>query len=305
MSTTQTKVKIDIHHVTVMNAIQSFMRIALAGLSPQTKKWYSFRLDLLARHLGETRPLVDVLEVDLLEYREKLEKKKLSTDTLHGYIRAFRRLFKWLHRRNIIPVNIAEDIHLPKLPKRGRQGISDENAAKILEAARLHSDRDYAMLLFFAVSNARRGGVAALRLHHINLNAPEPDCRKVVVFEKGGKERSVFIDDITRRALLKYLEVRVHGSDFVFTTDEGTGLKPSSVSEIIDRYKERLGIIGKCSPHQWRHRWFRRRLQNKMPITQAAQIGGHGNIKVTYDFYGQFANDELQEAYDRYNPPEV
>lgn len=304
MSTIQTKLMVEIHHITVMNAIQSFMRIALAGKSPQTKKWYSFRLDLLARDLGETRPLIDVLEIDLLRYREKQEKKNLSPDTLHGYIRAVRRLFKWLHRRDIIPVNIAADIHLPALPKRGRKGISDEHAQMILDAARKHSKRDYAMLLFFASTSARRGGVSSLRLSDLNLDAPEPERRRVQVFEKGGKERSVFMDPPTYRALIKWLKVRPSGSDFVFVSDKGTPLKPSAVSEVIDRYKARLKIVGKCSPHQWRHRWFRRLLQAKMPIGHAAQIGGHSTIKVTHDFYGQFATGELLESFDRYHNPD-
>lgn len=301
MATVQTKVEIVLHHLSVMNAIQSFQRIALAGKSPHTKKWYSFRLDLLARFLGETRPLIDVLEVDLLAYREHLEKKQIAPDTLHGYIRAIRRLFKWLHRREVLPVNLAEDIHLPKLPKRGRKGVSDANAAKIIQAAKEHSPRDYALILFLASSSSRRRGVVELKLSHTNFDAPEPECRRVVLFEKGDKERPVFIDDETKSALIAWLKIRPAGSDYVFTTPQGKPLKPAAVSEIIDRYKSRLGLSGPCSPHQWRHRWFRKHLQNKMPLTIAAQIGGHSSTDITYKFYGQFATNELQEAYDRYH----
>lgn len=74
----QTDQMVQVHHITVMNAVQSFQRIALSGKSPQTKKWYSYRLDLMARSLGETRLLLDVLEVDLIQYREFLERKKIS-----------------------------------------------------------------------------------------------------------------------------------------------------------------------------------------------------------------------------------
>lgn len=300
---TKTQTVLELHQVTVMHAIQSFLRIALQGKSPQTKKWYSFRLDLLARHLGETRPLIDVLEVDLIDYREQLEQKNISPDTLHGYIRAARRLFKWLHKRGMISADITTDVPLPKLPKRGKKGISDENAAKIIEAAKHHSVRDYAMLLFFASTNARRGGVESVKLSSLNLSEPEPKCRQVQVFEKGGIERTVVMDHETHRALLEWLKVRPSGSQFVFITKKGTPLKVASISQVIERYKKRLGIKEPCSPHQWRHRWFRRILSNHMPLTQAAQLGGHSNPKVTYTFYGQFANDELLEAYDRYHQP--
>lgn len=70
--------------------------------------------------------------------------------------------------------------------------------------------------------------------------------------------------------------------------------------QCIERDKARLGIRGRCSPHMWRHRWFRRMLSNRMPLTQAAQLGGHENVELTYQYYGQFAVDELQDAYDRH-----
>lgn len=296
----QTKIDIQIHHVSVMNAIQSFLRIAMAGKSPHTKKWYDFRLDLLARHLGETRPLADVLEIDLIQYREILEKKRLAPDTLHGYLRAVRRLFKWLHKRGMITADISADIHLPALPKRGKKGIADEHADKILESAKQNSPRDYAMLLFFATTSARRGGVANLKLQDLNLTANEPYCRRVQVFEKGGRERTVIMDAETFEAMKNWISIRPAGSQFVFVTEKGKPLALGAIAEVIDRYKARLGIKESCSPHQWRHRWFRRMLKNRMPIGEAAQIGGHNNIKITYEFYGQFAMDELQESYDRY-----
>jgi hypothetical protein len=40
-----------------------------------------------------------------------------------------------------------------------------------------------------------------------------------------------------------------------------------------------------------------------MPLTQAAQIGGHESVQLTYQYYGQFASSELQEAYDKYFMP--
>lgn len=287
-----------ISHVTVMHAITSFQKIALQGKSPETRKWYESRLRLIAQVLGETRPLVDILEVDLINLREHWEKKNLSPHTLHGYIRALRKLFKWLHRRGMITMDLAAEIPLPRPPRGGRKGISDHHAALILEEARKHSLRDYAMLLFFASSNARRGGVSNLRLADLALDMPEPLRRRVRVLEKGNKERTVIIDNATAAAIEAWLHMRPRGSGYVFTKADGQKLSPNAISEVIDRYKHKLGITGRCSPHQWRHRWFRHMISNGMPLSQAAQLGGHESVNVTFQFYGQFAIDELQAAYD-------
>jgi site-specific recombinase XerD len=297
IETTQT---VQVHQVTVWNAIQSFSRIALSGKSPQTKKWYAYRLDLMARHLGETRPLGDVFEIDLIQYREMLEKRKISPDTLHGYIRAVRRLFRWLHKRGIISADITTEFNLPKLPRRGKKGISEEHAALILAEAKRHSPRDYAMISFFESTNARRGGVASLQISALNLSANEPLRRRVQVIEKGNKERTLIMSDETMTALNAWLKIRKSRSQYVFVSEGGKPLDVNSISEIIDRYKKRLHIKAPCSPHQWRHRWFRRMISNGMPLAQAAQLGGHENTSVTYQFYGQFEIEQLQTAYDRY-----
>lgn len=296
-----TKVGLKVNQVTILVAAAEFQRVALQGLSPQTKRWYRSRLSLIAAALGETRPLSDVIEQDLIQLREKWENRNLSPDTLHGYIRALRRFFRWLYARDLLGLDLTRNIPLPKLPKRGRRGISDKHAWMILEAAKEHSVRDYAMLMFFDCTSARRGGVANLKLSDLQLDEPEPFCRQVRVTEKGMKERIVIMDKETGSALRAWLEVRPSGSDSVFVTQKGKPLTVDSVSEVIDRYKSRLGIKGPCSPHQWRHRWFRRMLQNRMPLALVAQLGGHESTTITYQFYGQFAVEELQEAYDRYH----
>jgi site-specific recombinase XerD len=79
----------------------------------------------------------------------------------------------------------------------------------------------------------------------------------------------------------------------------------AGVNEIIDRYKTKLDLQGRCSPHQWRHRWCRKQIQEGMPLTQVSQLAGHTSIVVTSDYYGTFAFNELQEAFDKYYKPPI
>lgn len=291
---------ITLQTVTVWNAIESFQNIALSGKSPNTKQWYQKRLSLLATELGKTRALSDILEIDLFIVRDTWEERKLAPDTLHGYIRATRRLFRWLQKRGLIELDLVQDLNLPRLPRRGKRGISDHHAHLIMDAARQWSIRDYAMLCVFASSSVRRGGVSSLQLTDIQLDAPDPLCRQIRVMEKGSKERTVIIDTKTLSALRDWMKVRPGKSSYVFVSAKGEPLKVDSISEIIDRYKKRLGIKEKCSPHEWRHTWFRHIISNGLPITQAAQLGGHEQVQLTYQYYGQYAIEELQTAYDKY-----
>ena len=143
-------------------------------------------------------------------------------------------------------------------------------------------------------------------LSDLNLDSDnERIRRRVTVREKGDKERVVVMTAGALAALLAYLEVRPPCSDeHVFLGQApGRPWKPITevgISEILRRYKVRLGISGKTSPHQWRHRWCRKRLQDGMGLKQVSQLAGHEDIAVTAMFYGGFSIDELQDSYDKH-----
>lgn len=290
---------IAVAEVTLEIAMKTFLNVEMVGLSERTKYWYKFKLKGLARYLGENKNVIDIFETDLLNYCKNLDKSKLAPDTKHGYIRAIKKFFKFLYDHSIIPVNLAVNLKLPKLPIRARKGISDKNVHLLLEAAR-NNKRDFALLHFLESTNARLGGIASLKISNLNMEQPEPLCRRVIVHEKGDKDRTVIMSKAAFDAMKDYLAVRSSTSEFVFLTNTGTPLTSAGIAEILSRYKKRLGIKEPVSPHQWRHRWCRKRLQDGMPLPQVSQLAGHKTIAVTANFYGTFAIDELQEAFDRY-----
>lgn len=284
-------------------AIETFLQIETVGKSPKTKAWYRDKLFNFANQIGGKETRINTLnELDLITWYERLEGSKIKPDTKHGYIRAIKKFFRFLHRRNILGIDIAQDLKLPRLPKRARKGISDQAASKIINAARQNA-RDYALLNFLESTNARRGGIADLRISNLFLDQPEPFCRRAIIHEKGDIDRTVIMSAEAHRALTHWLQIRPHRCDHVFTTAKGKPLTTAGISEILDRYRERLKITEPCSPHQWRHRWCRKRIQDGMPLPQVSQLAGHKSITVTADFYGTFAIDELHQAFDKYYKP--
>ncbi len=155
---------------TLSDAIEAFLRIETTGKSPQTTDWYRRRLSLLVEEIGGEQLLSELMEADLFEWYARLDRRtrryasgdapppagSLAVETLHGYVRACKRLFKWLYQENVLPVNLAGRLKLPKLPKRLRKGISEQNASAILESAQGNA-RDYALLCFLESTGCRRG----------------------------------------------------------------------------------------------------------------------------------------------------
>ncbi len=305
-----------IEDFTLSNAITTFLEVELAIVSPQTIDWYEKRLSLFKNEIGD-KHISEFKEADLWDWYRNLQSRvkrgpertvgKISVNTQHGYIRAVRRIFKWFYERGILETNLARDLKLPKLPKNGKKGVSDLDVDILLKAT-ASNQRDYAILRFIESTGCRRGGVADLRLSDLNINADSLFDRQVTVREKGGKERTVFMSAEALRAMKGWLKQRESQSDFVFTNnhDPNRGLAPSSVSEIISRYKKQAGITGRVSPHQWRHRLGRKLTQAGMPLGLVSQTLGHASIVVTNDFYGIFAVNELQKAVDHYyKPPKI
>lgn len=286
--------------INLATAIETFIQIETMGRSEKTKTWYRDKLYKIANQLGGINKTINtIIEIDLFTWYERLEKSSRSPDTKHGYIRAIRKFFRFLHRRDLLPIDLSRDLRLPRLPKRARKGISDENVKKIIHAAK-KNPRDYALLNFLESTNARRGGISDLRISNLFLDHPEPLRRRAIIHEKGDVDRTVIMSHEAFRALVKWLKVRENNCDHVFTTTRGTPLTPYGVGEILERYKEKLNIKESVSPHQWRHRWCRKRIQDGMPLPQVSQLAGHKTITVTADFYGTFAIDELHQAFDKY-----
>ena len=307
-----------VEQLTVAGAVEAFLRAELGEKSPDTQEWYRKRLMGLVSELGESRLLIDVMEVDLLSWSMRLGERKsmyggagtrpavkggLSPYTLHGYIRAVKRLFKWLTKAGAFDADPSEILKLPTLPKQGRKGISDKNVQAILTAAKTEP-RDYALLYFLESTGVRRGGIEDLRFDDLNLESGDLRLRRrATVREKGEKAREVVMSLRALEVLETWLTMRPDiGDDHVFLGHSPGqpwhALSDAGISSIVSRYKRRLKLKGPCSPHQWRHRWFRSMIHHRMPLGQVSQLGGHADVKTTIAFYGQFDTDSLQESYD-------
>ena len=306
----------DVSQATVRQVVDTFLRLELASLSTETVRWYKQRLYGLSKYLGDERSLMTVLGVDLLQWYADLAGKeicygvsrpevemKLSPDTLRGHVRAAKRFCKWTQSSRILGDDLGRDLRLPKIPKRGKKGISEGNLRAIIEASR-SNPRDYALIRFIESTGCRRAGAAGLLLSDLSLDVDNPRLRRrALVREKGDKERVVLLTPNSLKALIAWLEVRpvvVYENVFLGKRQGGEWcpISPDGVSQVFKRYKKKLGLTGECSPHQWRHRFCRKRLQEGLDLSRVSQLAGHEDPQITIRFYGGFAIDDLQDGYD-------
>lgn len=261
--------------------------------SPATVAWYRWRLAGLEARLGSKR--IDSITInDLRDWRAATAQRGgLSVWTLHGYVRAVRRLFNWLATEGHLPCSPAQRLELPRLTYEPRKGIDQRDMLRIIAEAR-GSPRDYALVLFLADTAARVGGVAGLRIEDCELSRG-----RAIVREKGLKARMVFLQRRTCEALRRYVGNRRSGPAFL---NQWTGqvLRPGGVYQLLERLARRAGVSQRWNPHNWRHGAARGMLRRGANLAQVSQILGHSDVSVTVRFYGSFVDDELKAAHARY-----
>lgn len=279
-------------------AVEAFL-LSLNGVtSPATLVWYRRRLFDLADFLGGVAPgtsqgcdVAAVTITDLRRWRVALvERATLSVHTLHGYVRAARRFFRWLEIEGLLVRSPASRLELPRLPRGQVKGIEHDDLRKMLEAAK-DCPRDLALCWFFYSTAARVGGVVNLCLGDVHL-----ERGMAYVTEKGNKTRPVFLLPEAVCALRAWLVVRPSLADeHVFVGLRGP-LGTSGVYQVLKRLAKRAGVESGWNSHAFRHRRARDWQAAKVSLGVVSQLLGHADVSVTANIYGRMPENELQRA---------
>jgi len=287
-------------------AIAKFLLACRAdGLAARTVESYAYRLKRLEAGLGNM-DLSNVSTDDLRAYAADLYNSDLSIHTIHGYIRALKRLFNWLASEGLLSDNPARRVRLPRLPTTAPKAVSLEDARRLLQAARESGEeweqkRNVALLLFLLDTGCRLGGVVGLTLDDLDL-----ERRVARVQEKGGQWRFVFLSDTTVKALRTWIEARdriaVDAGNALWVARGGRALTRYGVQNMLKRLKKRAGIDGPAGAHSFRHRFAISYLTNGGDLASLADLLGHKDIQTTKQYYARFERGELQRLHEMYSP---
>jgi integrase/recombinase XerD len=275
------------------------------GCVVRTVETYRNRLRRLREQLGQ-QDLAEVTTRDIRVYTAGLYDKDLSIHTVHGYIRTMKQMYNWLEKEKIFTQNPVTRIKLPKLPDSPPKAVSDEDAQKMIQAARAtksswEAKRNLAILLFLADTGCRLGGLLSLNLSDIDL-----ELRLGRVQEKGDRWRFVFLRDQTIQALEDWLEAREEiatgeAGEALWVAKHGGPLSKWGMQSVFRRLKERADVSGPAGAHSFRHRFAVNYLLNGGDMGSLADILGHKDIETTKEFYARFKLGDLQRKHDKHS----
>ena len=160
------------------------------------------------------------------------------------------------------------------------------------------------MFNLFYSTGCRLSEVLGMKIRDIDF-----DKRRIIVTGKGNKQRYVFLTNRAKDMLVQYLPRRQEVISTLKAEDDGTvlinskgkKLPLSTVHSIFDKYRLRLGLGKKFTPHVFRHTFATHLIDNDSDIRVVQVLLGHESIGTT-QIYTHVTGKRLEEVYRNSHP---
>jgi len=197
---------------------------------------------------------------------------KVSKATQNNERRVLSSFFGWLMQEEFISKNPILKVKTIKMEKRKKKAFSEIEVEKIRNACM--TKRERCIIEILLSTGCRVGGLAGMKLSNIKGDS-------VTVFEKGKKERTVWLNAKAKVALEEYMAERKDNLDYVVISTRG--LKPlteSGIELIVKNIGIRAGVTN-CHPHRFRRSFATFMRRRGCPIEEIQKMLGHENIETT------------------------
>lgn len=217
-------------------------------------------------------------------------------------IAAIKSLFKYLTTKaKVLSLDPTIDLESPKLGKRNPVFLTLDESKSLLDATNSrdkHSIRDHSIITLFL-----NCGMRLSELCSINISSIKSDTLSII--GKGNKERTIYLNKASLRAIYKYLPIRnadnekIHpeDKDALFISGKYGRINKRTVERIVKKHIGNAGLNkDKYTPHKLRHTSATLMYKyGNVDIRSLQEILGHENISTT-QIYTHVDSDKLRNA---------
>lgn len=196
----------------------------------------------------------------------------------------------------LVEIEVQEDMVLTKkdfvkvqqqYASLARVGVKDVEKFRqmILDCG---NKRNYAIITLLAYAGLRISEALNLKLNDFNLVS-----REIIVNGKGGKTRTVFMNDKVKMAFKAWLKDREKegiNNEYLFVSNRHKRLDRTTINKLFNDYSQKFGK--EITPHDLRHFFCSHALETGMSVHEVANQAGHSNIHTTL-LYTNPSKDEL------------
>lgn len=271
-------------------AIQMFVVTKkVEGCTENTIHYY---MGTLRRFFGEINQRLEEITSDQIRYYLAIRstRDKLSKTSQDNELRVLKSFFKWCSGEDYIERNPTENIKAVKKEKRIKRPFSETELELIRENAKSKRDRAIVEVLYST-------GVRVSELCGIDISDIAND--EIVVFGKGEKERTVYLNARAKIAIAEYLKTRNDGESALFVGQRTKKrLNKGGVERLIRELGEKAGVPN-CHPHRFRRTAGTIALNRGMPLEQVQQMLGHEDIATT-TIYARSEERNVKASHGKY-----
>lgn len=288
------------------------------GQSENTQRTYAALLNRFVAWAGD-RGLTNWSQVELkhltaflqaerlrpLVGEPKESTRRLSSESVYLEIAALRAFYCFAENEKFLPVNIAENLSLPRRWKRLPKALTSVEIDQLLAPEGPETPQslcDQAILELAYACGLRLAELRGLRLEQLHLEAGF-----INVVGKGNKERVVPVGRNAVNAVNRYIDagrpklITPRSPAAVFLTQRGTPFAHSTLWARIKRRVRRAGIERNVTPHMLRHSFATHLLEHGADLRIIQELLGHANISTT-EVYTHVTGNRLRDIHRKFHP---
>jgi integrase/recombinase XerD len=231
--------------------------------------------------------------------------RRLSSESVYLEIAALRAFYRFAENEKLLPINVAENLSLPRRWKRLPKALTDAEIQDLLTPEQAETPQtlcDQAILELAYASGLRLSELKNLRLEQLHL-----DAGFINVIGKGNKERVVPVGKTAAMALTRFIEagrpklVTPRSPATVFLTTRGTPFASVTLWLRIKNRVRRAGISRNITPHMLRHSFATHLLEHGADLRVIQELLGHANISTT-EIYTHVTRNRLRDIHRKFHP---
>lgn len=265
--------------------------LLIEGKSEKTVAQYKRTAEDLFEVVGKNYTDVGVYDIRL--YLAEKKQAGVSNRTLENYRANLSAFFQWLLKEDHIVKNPCMNIQPIKYTDKVRLPFSPVEIDALRFACR--NDKERAILEVLLSTGLRVSELTNLKVADINFN----DLSVHVTKGKGSKERTVYMNDLARTHLQKYLLNRKEFKPYVFYNKKKEPLNAGGVRHLLRVLGEKAEVDN-VHPHRFRRTFATSLVSRGMDIQEVKKLLGHNNLNTTLE-YVYTSDEKVHASYLRYS----
>ena len=275
--------------------------------SPHTVKAYEKDLDRFVEFCTKMVGDFVVNDVDLKLLRSwvvDLMEHDYNPSSVSRMMTAVKSFYNYLLREQVVDVNPAINVPLPKIRKKLPHFVEENNLNHLLDDDLfdngLRGRRDKLIISLFYGTGIRLAEL--INLKDRDFNTAE---YLIKVLGKRNKERIIPYPREINQLYNDYVDVRnneiVNNSGYLFVTEKGKQIYEKLVYRVVKNNLARVTSLEKKSPHVLRHTYATHLLNNGADLNAVKELLGHANLAAT-QVYTHTTFEKLQQSYKQAHP---